>query len=160
VNGVYLFGSYTIHEASLADNIESYLHPFVGAGHGVPDGSPQFDTLIHIATDFLYNHINAGEGSAPCIPTSVPEVESNSSDLISISTLNDDYLLISNNQDATFSGVLKLYTISGIPVRALPITIAARGAIRVNCTSLAGGWYLAVAKNEKIVKVNKILMAR
>lgn len=160
VNGVYLFGSYTIHEASLADNIESYLHPFVGFGHGVGNNSPQFDTLLHISTDFFYDHINAGEGSAQCIPTSIVGEASSSRDLISISTLNDDYLLIRNNQDAAFNGVLKLYTIAGIPMRAVPITIAARSGVVLNCTSLATGWYLAVVENEKYEKVDKILVTR
>jgi hypothetical protein len=160
VNGVYLFGSYTIHEASLADNIESYLHPFVGFGHGVSENTPQFDTLIHISSDFFYNHINGGEGSVPCIPTSIAEEEPGSNDLISISTLNHDYFLIRNNQDVAFNGVLKLYTIGGISMHTAPVIIAARSGTGVNCASLAEGWYLAVVENEKCVKVGKILVVR
>lgn len=160
VNGVYLFGSYTIHEASLAENIESYLHPFVGAGHGVPDGSLQFDTLINLSADFFFNHINPGQGSVPCIPTSVDGEVPGITDLISISTLDDEYLFIRNNHYAPFSGMLKLYTIGGIPIRTVPITIAARSGREVNCASLVSGCYLAIVENEKYVKVGKILVAR
>jgi len=158
-NGVYLFGSYTIHEASLADNIESHLHPFVGAGHGVGSNSPQFDTLVQIATAFLYDHVNAGEGSTLCDPTGIDQ-PTNNSDLISVSALNDDLILIRNNQSSPFSGLLKIYSIGGVIVSTSKIYVPAYGVIEVSGSVLSVGCYFAEVESEKFVIAHKIFVGR
>ncbi|HYV94369.1 MAG TPA: alpha/beta hydrolase fold domain-containing protein [Chitinophagales bacterium] len=158
-NGVYLFGSYTIHEASLANSIESYLHPFAGAGHGVGSNSPQFDTLVQIATAFFYDHVNAGEGSTLCNPTGLDQ-SINSSDLISVSTLNDDIIFIRNNRSSSFSGGLKIYSISGMIVSTSKIYIPANAVRQVNGLSLSAGCYFAKVESEKFAMTLKILIVR
>ncbi|MCS6990794.1 MAG: alpha/beta hydrolase [Chitinophagales bacterium] len=65
-NGLYLHGSYNIYQQLQFNGVESYLHPFVGAGHGVPVNSPQYDTLIWLTTDFFYNHLSPLSGVKSC----------------------------------------------------------------------------------------------
>ena len=158
-NGVYLFGSYTIHDASLADNVESYLHPFVGAGHGVAAASPQFDTLVHIATSFFYDHLNMNEGSTPCNPLGIDH-SVRGSDLISISTLNDNSILIMNSQPVAFAGELKIYSIAGMMLTISKIYIPAYSVIEINSSSLNTGCYFAQVHNEQFVIADKIFVGR
>ena len=160
-NGVYLFGSYTIHEASLADNIESYLHPFVGAGHGIPSGSLQFDTLLQISKDFLHDHLNVNEGSLLCNPTSVNHFfEEDKNILFSITTLDNDHILIRNNSNTNAFVWLKIFTTDAVLVLNSKIFIPANGEIEKNLSSLSAGIYLAQLIGEEITVTQKIFISQ
>ncbi len=65
-NGVYLHGSYNIHQQLVANGVESYLYPLAGAGHGVPVYSKKYDSVINLSTAFIYDHLPPDAGSKPC----------------------------------------------------------------------------------------------
>jgi len=156
-NGVHLFGGYTIHEASIADHIESYLHPFVGAGHGVRSDVPQFDTLLQISTDFLYNHLKNDEGTTHCNYSS-DNPSMCGEDVILISTLNEDQLLILNTASGPFAGTLRIYSLSGSIMLNSEITIASGSSTQVDCSSFASGCYLVEIQSESLRKVSKVFL--
>jgi poly(3-hydroxybutyrate) depolymerase len=157
-NGVYLFGSYTIHEASLANNIESYLHPFPGAGHGVSSNSPQFDTLLQVSTVFLYNHLNPGEGSVACtLPLSVNQPFSQD-DLITITSIDESDFLIQNNQILPFHGQIKIYSMQGNLLNAYAVDISSYNSLTLHSGHLSCGCYLVEMRSMQYLHTGKIMV--
>ncbi|MCS6916341.1 MAG: alpha/beta hydrolase [Chitinophagales bacterium] len=98
-NGVNLHGSYNIHHQLLANGVESYLHPFVNAGHGVPVNSPQYDTLMMLITPFFYDHLSPAAGSSSCGFTGVQADEAHQIVFEQAGPHQDAYMINRSNQE-------------------------------------------------------------
>lgn len=91
----------------------------------------------------------------PCNFATVGSLLSTDDPLL-ISTLNNDHLLIQNNTGKAFSGVLKIYSLHGIPMITSGIAIAGGSTAQVDCSSLVAGCYLAELQSDGFGNVCRI----
>ncbi|MBA3647596.1 MAG: carboxylesterase family protein [Chitinophagales bacterium] len=156
-NNIYIYGSYDIHEAALRYGMESYLHPFYGFGHGIPDDSPQFDTLLILSNDFLYAHLPQSVLSQTICSRSSPVPEQ--SGITIRPTISSGDLTVNNGSSLNeFTGTFLLYSLSGQVVYSRIVTIGASSSISININSLEAGIYFAELKNKDQAFKQKIII--
>jgi Carboxylesterase family len=110
-NGIFLFGSYFLHQASIAYGIESHLHPFVGISHGLKPTSLQFDTLLAQSDTFLFLHLSKKAGKA-CVITGVNDMPR---DGFSLNVRFDEFSkeIVIQNSGADWNGAVELMDLNG-----------------------------------------------
>ncbi|MEO5674093.1 MAG: alpha/beta hydrolase fold domain-containing protein [Chitinophagales bacterium] len=154
-DSIYIYGSFTIHEASLRNGIESNLHAFEGAGHGVGQTSPAFDTLEQITSDFLFTHLPAGTGNAKCRNGS-DDIVSLPVSFVPVTNPSDGNILLTTYNN--FNGVLTLFNAAGQLVHTSPLSISAGDNSNINYTNLASGLYFLQLSNGSGIQTFKLVI--
>jgi poly(3-hydroxybutyrate) depolymerase len=154
--GLYIFGGYSIHEASLRYGIESYLHPFVGAGHGVGQNSEEFDTLEQMSNDFIIAHIAENEGILHCDSALIP-VEQFS--VIVSPNPSDGHLYFTvPNVTSTYIANLQLCNMAGETIRNNYISLEKNTSYQLDYSSLANGIYFLKISDPTGVHTYKLFL--
>ncbi|MBA2423301.1 MAG: alpha/beta hydrolase [Chitinophagales bacterium] len=138
MDSLYLYGSFTIHSASLLYEVESYLKPFVGFGHGLNTNSPQFDTVLMMSDTFIYSHLPANIGNACAVFTAEPVKAT----VTLASNITDEHINLKNLSSVeSYDGRAALYDAAGKLIFFKAINIKPKEVLTVSIPLVSTGLY-------------------
>ncbi|MCY7411176.1 MAG: T9SS type A sorting domain-containing protein, partial [Chitinophagales bacterium] len=159
-DGVYLYGGKSIYDAGIDYGIETYLHPFYGAGHGVPKNSPQFDTIFMITTDFMFNHLPADIGSLCDVAVNSPMVRSSNMALKIYPNPSYGKVFIETELLVINQATINLYNTSGQLIQSFSIANFGKEISELNFSSLKSGIYFLQFITEESTVVKQLIIQR
>ncbi|MBA3647595.1 MAG: carboxylesterase family protein [Chitinophagales bacterium] len=160
-NQIYLYGSYDIHQAAMRYSIESNLHPFFGFGHGIPNESPQMDTVLMLSSKFFYNHFDTRlltqEECNLTTGISYPENPEQPQLKMLPNAAEGSFTVENLSPKSPFKGVLNVYNLSAQMIYTKPISINAASILKVSLTFIENGIYYVQFKNNSESITEKLI---